>query len=62
MKPPCTRSCPHRSPGCGASCEKWQEYVKARDDEYKRREMQRKIIGAKMDGYIRCGGKKVKQL
>ena len=29
--------CPDRKAGCGASCEKWAEYVKARDEFYERR-------------------------
>ena len=42
MKNPCydkttSTDCPDRKPGCGASCEKWAEYVKARDAEYERR-------------------------
>ena len=42
MKNPCykkeTRTdCPDRKPGCGATCEKWAEYVKLRDAEYERR-------------------------
>ena len=42
MKNPCYNEqtktdCPDRSSGCGATCEKWAKYVKARDAEYERR-------------------------
>lgn len=37
MKQPCERDCPDRKAGCGATCEKWQAYVKERDAEYERR-------------------------
>ena len=45
MKNPCYNEsthtdCPDRKPGCGATCEKWAEYVKARDAEYIRRHLQ----------------------
>lgn len=42
MKNPCYNKetktdCPDRHPGCGATCEKWAEYVKLRDAEYETR-------------------------
>lgn len=37
MKQPCERDCPDRSAGCGATCEKWQAYVKERNVEYEER-------------------------
>ena len=32
--PPCKKDCPDRYPGCGAKCEKWQAYTKARNAYY----------------------------
>lgn len=37
MKQPCERDCPDRSAGCGATCEKWQAYVKERNAGYEER-------------------------
>ena len=31
---PCTKDCPGRAPGCGATCEALERYTKARDAEY----------------------------
>lgn len=37
MKHPCDLHCPDRSAECHAHCEKWLEYEKARNEEYKER-------------------------
>lgn len=42
MKPPCfdektKTDCPRRKPGCGATCEKWQEYMVEREKVYEAR-------------------------
>ena len=37
MEQPCPRDCPDRKPGCGANCEKWQQYVAARNAAYEAR-------------------------
>lgn len=37
MKQPCERDCPDRAAGCGANCEKWQRYVKERNENYEER-------------------------
>lgn len=34
--PPCKKDCPERYAGCGAKCEKWQKYFKARNEFYKK--------------------------
>ena len=34
---PCPRDCPERKAGCGATCERWQAYVKQRNAEYDER-------------------------
>jgi hypothetical protein len=34
---PCERDCPDRAAGCGATCERWQAYVKRRDEGYRER-------------------------
>ena len=31
---PCTKDCSSRAPGCGASCEAWQKYLKDRNERY----------------------------
>lgn len=36
---PCTKNCSDRAPGCGASCKKWLDYVQARDEIYRQREV-----------------------
>lgn len=34
---PCGRDCPHRGPGCGATCEPWLAYEAERNAGYGRR-------------------------
>ena len=34
---PCARDCPERSATCKCSCEKYKEYRKAKEEEYKKR-------------------------
>lgn len=51
MKNPCfdqktKTDCPNRHPGCGATCEKWQEYTKAKQKVYENR-----MIQSTMNGY-----------
>lgn len=41
MKQPCDRDCPDRKAGCGTNCEKWQAYVKERNEMYSERMKQR---------------------
>lgn len=31
---PCRKDCQNRYPGCGATCEAWQKYLKDRNDGY----------------------------
>lgn len=45
MKAPCYNpetktDCPKRHAGCSVDCEKWAEYVKEREKEYKRRDIE----------------------
>lgn len=54
---PCKRDCPDRAPGCGAKCEKWQQYTQEREKEYDRRRTSYLIAGAINDGYRRMGKK-----
>lgn len=37
MKQPCTRDCPMREAGCGATCKEWQIYEAWRNAEYQKR-------------------------
>ena len=37
IEQPCPRDCPERKAGCGATCERWQAYVKKRNAEYEER-------------------------
>ena len=42
MKNPCYNKltktdCPDRKSGCGATCKKWADYVRERDEEYIKR-------------------------
>lgn len=61
IKPPCARDCPRRCPGCGAGCDAWAEYVRQRDEEYRKRAEILSINHAVQDGYARVarthGGK-----
>ena len=43
MKPPCTEYCPNRKAECHSKCEKWLEYEKARNEEYKRRGKEKEL-------------------
>ena len=36
-KPPCGKNCPDRAPGCSVTCEQWLDYVKERNENYKKR-------------------------
>lgn len=56
VQPPCVRDCPGRKPGCGAECEKWQEYITKREALYKQRHLECITNGAIADGYRRMGG------
>ena len=40
---PCKKDCPDRTPGCGATCEEWQKYVKERNAEYEQRAKQQEL-------------------
>lgn len=40
IRHPCTKDCPDRFPGCGASCEKWAAYIKQREEVYAMRKKQ----------------------
>ena len=51
----CDRDCPDRCPGCGATCPKWAEHVKARDAEYRRRKAEAEVISARIEGGQRRG-------
>lgn len=42
MRPPCfdiktKTDCPDRKVGCAVTCERWAEYVEARDEDYRHR-------------------------
>jgi hypothetical protein len=41
LKHPCAKGCPDRGPGCAARCEKWQQYEKARNQQYDERAKRR---------------------
>lgn len=41
VKPPCERDCPRRAVGCHASCAPYLEYEKAKQAEYREREVER---------------------
>jgi len=45
MKQPCKIDCPDRNAECHAICKKWQEYEKARNEEYTRRAEEKKKDG-----------------
>lgn len=40
-EPPCTRTCDRRAAGCGATCEAWKAYEKARDEFYIERQKEK---------------------
>ena len=40
--------CPNRKPECGATCEKWKEYVSKRNDFYELKEKERKQISGEI--------------
>lgn len=52
-KQPCAKDCPQRAAGCAVSCERWSEYVKAREKQYADRADISMIKGAICDGYRR---------
>lgn len=41
VKPPCERDCPRRIVGCHAKCELYLEYEKAKQAEYRARDVER---------------------
>nr|DAU67649.1 MAG TPA: hypothetical protein [Caudoviricetes sp.] len=41
MKPPCERNCPSRTVGCHTKCAPYLEYEKAKQAEYREREVER---------------------
>ena len=41
MKPPCERDCPRRTAECHAKCAPYLEYVEAKQEEYRAREVER---------------------
>lgn len=53
VKPPCGKSCPRRTAGCHASCQKWDAYVSERDKDYENRADIMRINDAIYDGYDR---------
>lgn len=53
VKPPCGKDCHRRVVGCHAQCPEWDEYVKRRDKEYKKRVDVKRINDAIQDGYRR---------
>lgn len=36
-KPPCSKGCADRKAGCAITCQKWLDYVRERNENYKRR-------------------------
>lgn len=50
-QPPCYNKetktdCPRRTAGCAVNCPEWAEYLKERDEEYRRRAAESKVKGA----------------
>ena len=41
MKPPCERDCPRRTVGCHAKCAPYLAYEKAKQAEYRARDVER---------------------
>lgn len=56
MKNPCYNKetktdCPDRHSGCGATCEKWAEYVVKRDAEYVQRQTDAMLSRARISNW-----------
>lgn len=56
MKNPCYNEsthtdCPDRHSGCGATCEKWADYVKLRDAEYQQRQTNAMLSRARISNW-----------
>lgn len=56
VRPPCAKDCKNRSPGCGATCEAWQEYTKLRNAIYRQR-----ILNSDRYEYTKRGIKEVEK-
>ena len=54
VKPPCERDCPGRSAECHARCASYLEYEKAKQEEYRAREVERSRDAYTADTKKRC--------
>ena len=53
MKQPCEKDCPDRKAGCGATCPKWEKYVKWRNAQYEERKEKWDMDKMVFDGKIK---------
>ena len=54
MKPPCERNCPRRAAECHAKCAPYLAYEKAKQAEYREREVERSRGAYTADAKKRC--------
>ena len=54
MKPPCERNCPRRAAECHAKCAPYLAYEKAKQAEYREREVERSRDAYTADAEKRC--------